>query len=54
MMGQGLDFVIAGLDPAIHHFSQVMIDARVIGERSDAVLQTAVPAHDGGTGGAKP
>src|ERR1700683_1369243 len=46
-----ISFVIAGLDPAIHaawtlgtlHLS---MDARVIGERSDAVLRTAMPAHD--------
>jgi hypothetical protein len=24
-----------------------LMDARVIGERSDAVLRTAMPAHDG-------
>jgi hypothetical protein len=49
---------MAGLDPAIHeavqwlksHVSSRMLhqrmDARVIGERSDAVLRTAMPAHD--------
>jgi glycyl-tRNA synthetase beta chain len=38
--------VIAGLDPAIHQAKKM--DARVIGERSDAVLRTAMPGHDGG------
>jgi hypothetical protein len=49
--------VIAGLDPAIHDEAQRvtsvrpyplhgLMDARVIGERSDAVLRTAMPAHD--------
>src|SRR5688572_12545823 len=36
--------VIAGLDPAIHQAKKM--DARVIGERSDAVLRMAMPAHD--------
>jgi hypothetical protein len=40
-----LKFVIAGLDPAIHLLAKMM-DARLIGERSDAVLRTAMPAHD--------
>jgi hypothetical protein len=50
--------VIAGLDPAIHtavelhelagepRLRHVSMDARVIGERSDAVLRTATPADD--------
>jgi hypothetical protein len=37
--------VIAGLDPAIHHFRKKM-DARVI-SASYARLQRAMPAHDG-------
>jgi len=36
---------MAGLVPAIHHFAK-MIDARGIGEQSDAVLRTAMPTHD--------
>jgi len=56
-------FVIAGLDPAIHaekRRAQVFADAlrephgimdhRVIGKRSDAVLRTAMPGGDEGTG----
>jgi len=39
--------VIAGLDPAIHPLETTFsMDARVIGEQSDAVLRTAKPAHD--------
>jgi hypothetical protein len=44
-----LCFVIAGLDPAIQLAFEDLtrkMDARVIGERSDAVLRTAMPAHD--------
>jgi hypothetical protein len=33
-----------GLDPRIHLFR--MMDCRVIGERSDAVLRTAMPDND--------
>jgi len=51
--------VIAGLDPAIHErsrqfkivriaLSHLFLDAWVIGERSDAVLRTAMPGHDDG------
>src|SRR3972149_4417776 len=36
-----------GLDPRIH-LSRIMMDGRVIGERSDAVPWTAMPGHDGG------
>ena len=46
--------VMAGLVPAIHAFT---VQARsktwmpgTIGERSDAVLWTAMAGHDGGTG----
>jgi hypothetical protein len=39
-------FVIAGLDPAIHAVFRVGMDHRVIGERSDAVLRTAMPGGD--------
>src|SRR5262249_38527683 len=39
-------FVIAGLDPAIHGEPHVSMDHRVIGERSDAVLRTAMPGGD--------
>jgi hypothetical protein len=47
--------VIAGLDPAIplrravHSLTHCVPkrDGRVIGERSDAVLRTALPGHDG-------
>jgi hypothetical protein len=49
--------VIAGLDPAIHGSAPLMrplrcfllrfsMDHRVIGERSDAVLRTAMPGGD--------
>jgi hypothetical protein len=38
--------VIAGLDPAIHHFRKKM-DARAV-SASHARLQRAKPAHDGG------
>jgi hypothetical protein len=34
-----------GLDPRIH-LLQKMMDCRGIGERSDAVLQTAMPGND--------
>jgi hypothetical protein len=39
---------MAGLVPAIRVFlaSKQGVDARDIGERSDAVLRTAMPAHD--------
>jgi hypothetical protein len=33
-----------GLDPRIHHLEKM--DCRVIGERSDAVLRTAMPGND--------
>jgi hypothetical protein len=41
---------MAGLDPAIHAFlvAKQGVDARDIGERSDAVLRTAMRGHDGG------
>jgi hypothetical protein len=41
--------VMAGLVPAIHVLFAARpedVDARVIGERSDAVLRTAMPGHD--------
>src|SRR5712671_7848789 len=41
---------MAGLVPAIHAFvlaAHKDVDARDIGERSDAVLRTAMPGHDG-------
>jgi hypothetical protein len=40
---------MAGLDPAIHVFAAVSqgVDARHIGEPSDAVLRTAMAGHDG-------
>src|SRR6476469_2928837 len=53
-------FVIAGLDPAIHQVAghlrsfvgpsspSFIMDHRVIGERSDAVLRTAMPGDDTG------
>ena len=41
-----LSFVMRGLDPRIHHVAKLM-DRRVIGERSDAVLRTAMPGDDG-------
>ena len=39
---------MAGLDPAIHVFLRRRqdVDARNIGERSDAVLRTAIAGHD--------
>src|SRR5271163_3268620 len=40
---------MAGLVPAIHVYEPVKpedVDARDIGERSDAVLRTAMPGHD--------
>jgi hypothetical protein len=38
---------MAGLDPAIHVLSFLEdVDARQIGERSDAVLRTAMAGHD--------
>jgi hypothetical protein len=40
---------MAGLVPAIHVYKsspQEDVDARDIGERSDAVLRTAMPGHD--------
>jgi hypothetical protein len=42
--------VMRGLDPRIHVFlsAQQDADGRVIGERSDAVLRTAMPGHDDG------
>jgi hypothetical protein len=47
-----LSTVIAGLIPAIPiRKAQRCVpkrDGRVIGERSDAVLWTAMPGHDGG------
>jgi len=42
--------VMAGLVPAIHVFARSKaedVDARHIGERSDAVLRTAMAGHDG-------
>jgi hypothetical protein len=38
-----------GFMPGIHVFSRVKydVDGRDIGERSDAVLRTATPGHDG-------
>jgi hypothetical protein len=36
---------MAGLVPAIHVFARG-VDARDIGEQSDAVLRTAMPGHD--------
>jgi hypothetical protein len=43
---------VAGLGPAIHVLLALRgkkdVDARDIGERSDAVLRTAMRAHDGG------
>jgi hypothetical protein len=40
---------MAGLVPAIHDFGWTSqdVDARHIGERSDAVLRTTVAGHDG-------
>jgi hypothetical protein len=42
--------VMPGLVPGIHVFIvsrySKAVDGRVIGERSDAVLQTAMPGHD--------
>ena len=43
--------VITGLDPVIHVLlaasqREEVVDGRGIGERSDAVLQTAMPGHD--------
>jgi hypothetical protein len=38
---------MAGLVPAIHVFGSDGVDARHIGERSDAVLRTAMAGHDG-------
>jgi hypothetical protein len=38
---------MAGLVPAIHDISALsLVDARHIGERSDAVLRTAIAGHD--------
>jgi hypothetical protein len=40
---------MAGLVPAIHVLALALpqdVDARDIGERSDAVLRTAMPGHD--------
>jgi hypothetical protein len=41
---------MAGLDPAIHVLLVIVleedVDARHIGERSDAVLRTAAAEHD--------
>jgi len=40
---------MAGIDPAIHVFLMAKdVDARHIGERSDAVLRTAMAGHDDG------
>jgi hypothetical protein len=36
-----------GFDPHIHHLEKM--DCRVIGERSDAVLRTAVSGNDAAT-----
>jgi hypothetical protein len=36
----------------VHGMPRYRMDARVIGERSDAVLRTAMPAHDSGESGA--
>jgi len=44
---------MAGLDPAIHDLNLLGsedVDARDIGERSDAVLRTAMRGHDDGDG----
>jgi hypothetical protein len=36
-----------GLVPGIHVLApKYVVDGRIIGERSDAVLQTAMPGHD--------
>ena len=44
---QSLLFVMAGLVPAIYVFEpKKVVDARHIGERSDAVLRTAMAGHD--------
>jgi hypothetical protein len=47
-MGMTSHVVMAGLVPAIHvlRIAQEDVDARETGERSDAVLQTAMPARD--------
>src|SRR5437764_2361500 len=43
--------VMRGLDPRIHVFlAQQGMDGRDIGERSDAVLRTAMPGHDNNPG----
>ena len=40
--------VMPGLVPGIHVLAvKKVVDGRDIGERSDAVLRTAVPGHDG-------
>src|SRR5690242_1329079 len=38
-----------GLVPRIHALRQEDVDSRDIGARSDAVLRTAMPGHDGET-----
>jgi hypothetical protein len=44
-------YVMPGLVPGIHVFTKALtlkdVDGRDIGERSDAVLRTAMPGHDG-------
>jgi hypothetical protein len=42
------EFVMAGLDPAIHLFEMHVGGCAGLGKRSDAVLRTAMPAHDAG------
>src|SRR5436190_22324429 len=53
----GIEFVMRGLDPRIHEAMQQLrrygylpphfiMDCRVIGERSDAVLRPAMPGND--------
>jgi hypothetical protein len=42
-----ISYVMPGLEPGIHErHSGASVDGRVIGERSDAVLRTAMPSHD--------
>jgi hypothetical protein len=46
---QGAVSVMRGLDPRIHHLRKTltkMMDCRGVGERSDAVLRTAMPGND--------
>jgi hypothetical protein len=37
--------VMRGLDPRTHLLSKMM-DCRVVGERSDAILRTTMPGND--------